>query len=97
LIREYHEAVKSLKEKIDQEQGFTTRLEEERKRFAKEMSKDLTYDMTEIDAVFNQMETQVIQTGGGWSAAIVNCGMILVIVFSMFLYMKLRSYEAKNS
>ena len=61
------------------------------------MSDHLVYDMYEIDDIFNEMETQVVSSGVRWSSAIVNCGMIAVIVVSMLLWFKMRNYETKNS
>lgn len=60
------------------------------------MSNDLSYDMTDIDDIFDQMELQVVSSGG-WSGFLVNLGMGLVIAFSVALYCKMRSYESKNS
>ena len=56
----------------------------------------LVYDMREIDEIFNEMETQVISSGGGTSALIVNIGMGLVIAASVVLWLKMNSFETKN-
>jgi hypothetical protein len=45
--------------------------------------------MTEIDKIFNDMETQVINRGGGWSATIINIGMVAVIIVSGMLWLKM--------
>lgn len=57
----------------------------------------MQYDMKEIDDVFNEMELQVVNTGAGWSAMIVNIGMLMVIGFSGFLWCKMKSYESKHA
>ena len=97
LLKDYQNAINSLAEKIEKEADFTSKLEVERKKFAKEMSEHLDYDMQELDDIFNEMETQVISSGVRWSSAIVNFGMIVVILFSMLLWFKMRNYETKNS
>lgn len=52
--------------------------------------------MRDIDEIFNEMETQVISSGGGTSALIVNIGMGLVIAASVVLWLKMNSFETKN-
>jgi hypothetical protein len=48
----------------------------------------MSYDMSEIDQIFNEMETSVIKGGGGgWSAMIINIGMVAVIAFSGMLWL----------
>ena len=56
----------------------------------------LVYDMRDIDEIFTEMETQVISSGGGTSALIVNIGMGLVIAASVVLWLKMNSFETKN-
>lgn len=60
------------------------------------MSGEMVYDMKAIDEIFNEMELQVSSGGGGISTLILNCGMILVILFSAFLWLKMNKYETKN-
>ena len=59
-LKDYHQVVETLGVKIRKEEGFTGRLESERKQFAKKQSEELVYDMSEIDKVFDQMELQVV-------------------------------------
>lgn len=60
------------------------------------MSGKLIYDMQSIDEVFNEMELQVVSTGGGLSSLILNVGMVLVIIVSAMLWTKMNKFEAKN-
>lgn len=96
-LKDYHQAVKALDQKIQREAGFTARLEEDRRKFAEEMSKDLQYEISDLEDVFNVMELSVSGFGTGWSAIIVNFGMIAVILVSLMLYGKMRGYEQKNA
>ena len=76
-------------DKIKSESGFAQKLEDQRRRFAQEQSDQMKYDMSEIDQIFNEMETQVIKGGGGWSSMIINLGMVAVIVVSGMLWLKM--------
>ena len=93
MLNDYHKAVETLGTKIRQESGFAQQLEDQRRRFAQEQSDQLRYDMTEIDKIFNDMETQVINRGGGLSATIINIGMVAVIIVSGLLWFKMQKYE----
>lgn len=74
---------------------FTERLEQSRKKFAQEASKEIQYDMSVIDEIFNQMELTIKTTGVG--SIIINTGMIIVIIVSAFLWFKMRKYEKNNA
>jgi hypothetical protein len=50
--------------------------------------------MSEIDTIFNNMELTVKASGLG--SIIINIGMIIVILVSVFLWLKMRAYENKN-
>jgi hypothetical protein len=61
----------------------------------------MLYDMSDIDQIFDDMESKV---GGGLSilgnslgSLMINLGMIAVILASAFMWLKLNSYETKNS
>ena len=86
--------METLSAKVRKESGFTQKLEDERRQFAKEMSGRLVYDMREIDDVFNEMEINTVTTG--WSNMILNFGMILVIIVSGLLWCKMNKFETKN-
>jgi hypothetical protein len=53
--------------------------------------------MKEIDDIFNEMEKQVNTAGTGMSTMIINFGMVVVIIFSIFLWVKMNSYEGKHA
>lgn len=95
-FRDYQQAMEALGQKVRKEAGFTQRLEDERRQFAKEMSGRLFYDMKDIEDVFNEMELQVVSTGGGLSSMILNIGMVLVIIVSAMLWKKMNTFETKN-
>ena len=95
-FQDYQQALQTLSAKIKQEAGFTEKLESQRKKFAKEQSEKIDYDMREIDDFFNQMELSVVTTGAGLSTLLVRAGMIMVIAFSVLLWFKMNKYETKN-
>jgi len=43
------------------------------------------------------MEMHVINSSGGWSSLIINIGMVFVILFSGFLWIKMSKYERRNA
>lgn len=96
LFKDYNQVIQTLGEKIKNEEGFTARLEAQRRQFAQEESSSLAYDLKDIDDFFNQMELEVLSAGAGWSTLIVRVGMVLVIAFSAILWFKMNKYESKN-
>ena len=89
--------MEELASKIRREAGFANKLEEKRKVFAAEQSDKIQYDLRDIDRIFDEMETDHIQTGGGMGTMALNLGMVLVILTSIMLWIKMSKYESKNS
>ena len=95
LMQEYTMHLNQLQAKMITEENFTEKLERERRTFAEEHSQIVSYDMSSIDEIFDEMMNQ--PSNNSWSSLIVNMGMVMVTMASVGLWIKLKGYESKNA
>ena len=53
--------------------------------------------MSDIDNIFDELEKKVGSGGMSWSHTLINGGMVAVILASIFIWIKLNTYETKNT